>query len=489
MADAPPPRAFVSYSWSSDDHTAWVLALAERLRSDGVDVVIDRWYLKPGHDQFKFMEQMVTDPQVRRVLMVCDKKYASKADARSGGVGTEAQIISAEVYTKVTQEKFIPLLRERDETNSPYLPAYLKSRIYIDFSNDDAFAEAYESLLRTLHEAPEFAPPPIGKPPAHLLAKDAPVVSTAGKYFRLKESVEKGKPNTAVAVRDYLENLSDALEGFRVTSATEQKVERDEVVLDHITRMRPYRDEFIDFCALYASQLDTEEGYVAVHDFLERFLTLYHPSASMQSYSEWYFEPHYFVGYEWVLYLVGTLIHYRRFTTVSRFMDDTYQYRPGNRTEYWSSRISEFNHHVASLDEYRNRRLNLRRGSVVADVIRDSASCPRIPFSTLFQADVVLFIRPYILNPNAGDCWYPRLLGFARAQGTLDLFARATTAKGAAAVRDLFGSKDVVEFARRLGTALSSRSVQALLRDRQFWFGADMTGLFNWTEIQRASGS
>ena len=39
-----PPRVFISYAQESGSHSAWVLALAHRLRQDGVDAVIDRYF-------------------------------------------------------------------------------------------------------------------------------------------------------------------------------------------------------------------------------------------------------------------------------------------------------------------------------------------------------------------------------------------------------------------------------------------------------------
>jgi hypothetical protein len=55
---------------------------------------------------------MVTDQDVTHVLVISDKTYAQKADARRKGVGTESQIISKEVYDKVEQSKFIPIVCE-----------------------------------------------------------------------------------------------------------------------------------------------------------------------------------------------------------------------------------------------------------------------------------------------------------------------------------------------------------------------------------------
>lgn len=122
------PKAFISYSWSSPEHEAFVMALAEKLMADGVQVILDKWELLEGHDKHVFMETMVTDPDVSKVLIISDQAYAQKADQRAGGVGTESQIISGEVYNQVNQEKFIPIVTEYAD-NQACLPSFLKSRI------------------------------------------------------------------------------------------------------------------------------------------------------------------------------------------------------------------------------------------------------------------------------------------------------------------------------------------------------------------------
>jgi TIR domain len=80
------PKLFISYSWSNPDHEAWVLQLATELRESGVDVILDKWDLKEGHDANAFMEKMVSDPSIQKVALICDKMYAEKTDGRRGGL-------------------------------------------------------------------------------------------------------------------------------------------------------------------------------------------------------------------------------------------------------------------------------------------------------------------------------------------------------------------------------------------------------------------
>jgi hypothetical protein len=37
------PTAFISYSWDTEEHKAWVREFAARLRADGIDVTPDQW--------------------------------------------------------------------------------------------------------------------------------------------------------------------------------------------------------------------------------------------------------------------------------------------------------------------------------------------------------------------------------------------------------------------------------------------------------------
>ena len=66
-------KAFISYSWSNAEHEDWVLDLATRLRESGVDAILDKWDLKEGQEANAFMEKMVSDEEITKVIIVSDK--------------------------------------------------------------------------------------------------------------------------------------------------------------------------------------------------------------------------------------------------------------------------------------------------------------------------------------------------------------------------------------------------------------------------------
>ena len=143
------PKIFISYSWHPEKNKIWVQRLAERLMQDGVNVKLDVWDLKHGHDKYVFMEQMVKDPDIKKVLVICNEDYARKADDRTGGVGTESTIMSSDIYSLAEQTKFIPILVEK-KNGEPCLPTFLKSRMYIDMSSNDIYELGYDQLLRDI---------------------------------------------------------------------------------------------------------------------------------------------------------------------------------------------------------------------------------------------------------------------------------------------------------------------------------------------------
>lgn len=157
------PSAFLSYSWDSDAHKAWVRDLASRLRSDGVNTVLDQWHTTPGDQLPAFMERAIRENDF--VLIVCTPFYKGKSDARKGGVGYEGDIMSAEVFTQANHRKFIPILHSGSWSDSA--PSWLRGKYYVDLSSDPYQQEKYEDLVLTLLGQRSSAPP-VGAPLAAL---------------------------------------------------------------------------------------------------------------------------------------------------------------------------------------------------------------------------------------------------------------------------------------------------------------------------------
>ncbi|WP_019556493.1 toll/interleukin-1 receptor domain-containing protein [Thiomicrorhabdus arctica] len=164
-----PPRVFISYSHDSAEHKGWVLDFATTLRNRGIDAVLDQWDLKPGDDLPHFMETELAKCDF--VVIVCTEEYVVKANAGKGGVGYEKMIASASLLSKIDENKIIPIVRQSD---TPVLPTFLQSKLYINFSNDSDVEYSLDELVRTLLKAPLYEKPEIGANPFKPLGGSKP---------------------------------------------------------------------------------------------------------------------------------------------------------------------------------------------------------------------------------------------------------------------------------------------------------------------------
>lgn len=166
------PKVFISYCWTSEQHKNWVLSLAEKLEVDsGVEVILDQWHAKIGHDRFHFMEESIRVAD--KVLVICDKKYCDRANDRAGGVGTETRIITPEVYRSNEQDKFIPIALELNEYNEYLLPDFMKSRFALGMIKEEEFENNYKELESLIWEVPLIMPPVRGRRPNFLNNKES----------------------------------------------------------------------------------------------------------------------------------------------------------------------------------------------------------------------------------------------------------------------------------------------------------------------------
>lgn len=162
------PRVFISYSWDNEEHRLWVLALADRLVRDGIDVLLDRYEMKAGRNLFAFIEHAITTSDY--IIVVLTPEYKRKSEARNATAGAEYSIISLGMYHNIAQqERVIPVLRSGNPADS--IPYFMQQFIYSDLSGSESIEAGYEALLRALHNAPEYLKPEIGQMP-ELTARD-----------------------------------------------------------------------------------------------------------------------------------------------------------------------------------------------------------------------------------------------------------------------------------------------------------------------------
>lgn len=159
------PRVFISYTGADETNSDWVKNLACRLRECGVNTRLDMFHLKPGQDLPQWMtnELIMAD----KVLLICDKYYAERANNRHGGVGWETMIIQGDMLCNYGQNKYLAIVRDDDIDHS--LPIYIKSKYALNWTKDKISDKDFNELLLYLFDCD--TEPPIGEIPSFIKQK------------------------------------------------------------------------------------------------------------------------------------------------------------------------------------------------------------------------------------------------------------------------------------------------------------------------------
>jgi hypothetical protein len=453
-----PPKVFTSYSWTTTEHSEWVRNLVDRLRGDGVDLILDVYRLKEGHDKYVFMEQMVTNPEVSKVLVICDRRYAEKANAREGGVGTESIIISQEVYEKVDQEKFIPVVTEFDEDGRPYLPAFLKGRMYIDLSSDEKLAENYEKLLRAIFGKPVHVEPAVGRPPSFLSEEGRVSTRTGFKLQMIKDAVHKDKPMARGLIAEYLGAFSEAAEEFRFKTEEYEGIWADKVKAS-IHRFLPYRDEFVEFISFVSLYVNDSAVYQAIFEFFERLLPYKDPPPLTGGFDN-LGDNFRFILRELFLYTIAALIRNGKFEVADLFLSQEYFNAVSRRGDEYDERHVTFTAFGTDARSIEVDRFGDTTGET-GKLLRERASHKDLNIERLMEADFILFLRSILHRKEFDWFWFPRTLTGARYHASFALFAKAESHRGFENLRVLLGVKSKQDLEEKLDAASKDEDFRA----------------------------
>lgn len=408
------PKVFISYSWHPEKNKIWVQRLAERLIQDGVNVKLDVWDLKHGHDKYVFMEQMVKDSDIKKVLVICNEDYARKADDRTGGVGTESTIMSSDIYSLAEQTKFIPILVEK-KNGEPCLPTFLKSRMYIDMSSNDIYELGYDQLLRDIYEKPLLRKPALGKMPSYLEADEPVLLSTAQEQRMLKEKVAEST-NLQTWIAKYCDKLIKSLDQFKVTFRGGKTGDLIEMIEKSIASMQVVNNDFITFVETVASNSECNGKQFV--DFFEKLLQYYEDKdiELASSTDSWHLcnDNYRFFNYELFLSFAAIMLKYERFDIIKEVVDTDYcilSNRLGRQIK--ALNFAEFQKHNYTLDYYKGNN-GYSPSSQVANLMRNYGGDK---FNTWVEVDILLYYLSLIYG-KPGDrmsMWYPTLSIYNRA--------------------------------------------------------------------------
>lgn len=426
-------KIFISYSRSDANYINRVRELALDLANHAMEVELDQWSVIPGDDLIVYMERMVNDLTIDKVIILLDQKYQEKADGRKSGVGAEATIITSQIYSDVAkkqgEQRFIPVVMKRDdETGKAFIPTFLATRLYIDLSNANHYTDGLEELVRVIHDKPQFSKPKPGKAPSYLLEEITSSLGSSSRARRVQEFFSQGKTQALNSLKDYFSFLIENLSMFDF-SAEEKNVTADQI-LEKIQQMTPIRDEIIDVIRDVARYANDEATYAEIHDFLENLIRFFEFRNAGDSNHQWAADHYKFFGHELFLYTVAVLLKFRRFTQLNELTEKGY-YVPSPRRydeQNFLSSFASFNRYSEafrylsqrSYDSQSHETLLFKQRAVRAD----------INLMDLNQADFILFLV-HRIDDGANDVssyfssWYPFTLAGTYRMTPFELFLRS----------------------------------------------------------------
>ena len=431
------PRTFLSYSWSSPEHEEWVLQLARDLESQGVDVVFDKWDVRDGDDPFPFMERIVADPALKKVVLICDREYVRKADNREGGVGAEAQILTPQLYRtaqhaagepeqqKAETRKFVALLREKPGPNERATPVFYGGRIHIDATDDDAYTDTLDRLARWIYDKPVHERPMRGKPPSFVTDSSAPDTGTSLHKQQAIKALRDGRSGADGVVDDYFETLSENLSRFDLDPDDGRPTQQ--AVVERAEQLRPVRNEALAVVQALVRYRPEPEGWEPVYEFFQRSLRLFElvqlPGKS--TINGWARDHFRLFVPELFLYTATALLRRKRFDALNFLLSEELQlesvYRGSGLVPFY--KIQQGSDALKRYQQDENAHWVSPEGAWLRNRSEDS------PFSfvDVMQADLVLALR------SRGDeyfgSWWPNTLAYAeRRTAPFELFARAKSA-------------------------------------------------------------
>ena len=405
------PKVFISYSWHPEESKIRVQQLARRLMSDGVDVILDVWSLKDGQDKYVFMEKMVTDSDINKVLIICNKDYVEKADCRKGGVGTESTIMSDEIYSKAEQTKFLPVVFEKGNDGMIYKPHFLKSRIHIDMSSDDCYEMGYEQLLRDIFDKPLIKKPALGTMPA-FLETDEPILLSTAKEQRFLKVKNEESSSFKDWVERYLEKLIASLGQFKISFRGGNAKDLVDLIEKSIDSMQVVTNDFINFLETVSANEECKaEQFV---DFFENLLQYYEDNnialPTSDSVSYLVNDNYRFFNYELFLSFASIMLKHQRFDIIRDVVSADFcilSNRMGR--EVMPLNFVEFQKYNYTLDRFKKNLTNSNLISEAATLLKSKMEGKL--FEEMVEADILLYYLSlvYVKTEEVYDTWYPEL--------------------------------------------------------------------------------
>ena len=281
------------------------------------------------------------------------------------------------------------------------------------------------------------------------LEQVAPSVESGPTVFDLENAFSSNKQVDSL-YQDFLKEIFKKIEQTKPDFSKFENM--DDAIVDQITKGLNVSYSFIK-AGLLASKYNDLEVAKIIYEFFGHFLVLHEPPVSVGTYQPIKFDGFRFLTYEMFVSFIAGLIKYDRWNILGEILsEELFIDKEGDSKYIPFAHISRY---ITSLDEIRNKRLNLNRISIMADFLKDRFTQTKlselISFKEFVEADYFLFVRSVIHEEDTNylyntwcprSCvylnWIPKYIARAESKRFLDKLSKASGLKGSEEFKEKF---------------------------------------------------
>lgn len=150
------PVVLISYSHDSKHHQDRVLELSNKLRSQGIDCMLDQYEDSPPEGWPKWMDRAIDNSDF--VIVVCTEIYYNRVkgkDKNGKGIKWESTLIYQQLYNAGSNNtKFIPIIFS--EGKFEFIPEPLQGSTFYNVDESDSYEALYWRLRGVSKKKPEL---------------------------------------------------------------------------------------------------------------------------------------------------------------------------------------------------------------------------------------------------------------------------------------------------------------------------------------------
>lgn len=411
------PRVFISYAWGNLENQDRVRELADLLIKNGVSVLLDQYDLKPGDNQYEFMQRSVLEANF--VLVLCDENYKIKANDFSGkcsGVKTETLILTPQVLGGKDSSHIIPIFWEptKSENEPFYAPSFLEAKYGFDFTTRNKANRNLMFLLRRLFECPEYEKPKLGSPPSFVFKSSQGTQNTRINRLSLslqslKLSLEQGLYTVGVSRDEFLEQCHLEIAALQTTTAMDEWNKYKDEIGNRYAELSQIRSLICEWLWFEGKGGTLTNLHRLLHNFLESLLCLRGTTSNW--ITQYNTVAHKCFLYDLFVHVIATLIKLQLQSVVRYLLESPYvsmeTSAPQHFDAFWVPQDDAI-HSLSDPPQGGVWRAPLRR------IIERTITSPYLTIEDLIAADVVIACKCCLLpweDKYSHPYWYPHLIG------------------------------------------------------------------------------